>query len=154
MGVFMPAVGVFVFFVVMLVDVIVSAVVVFMVMLMGVIMFVVVFVDVIMFAVVVFVVMLVGVIVPVVIGFVVIVSAVGVFVGAVFIGGEVIGPAVYVYHRMGSGDASPFIGKKLQAPSRKAQFLQFPAQGIGVNPQIHQGAQGHIAGNSGKTIKM
>jgi hypothetical protein len=68
--------------------------------------------------------------------------------------GNVVGPALKVYHGVGSADASPLIGEKFQLPAGKVQLFQLPPQGIGVYPQIHQRAQGHVPGNSGITIKM
>ena len=61
---------------------------------------------------------------------------------------------VQQHHGVNAVNAAPLIAAELQLPAGKSQLAKFSAQGIGVYPQINQGPQGHIAGDSGKTIKM
>jgi hypothetical protein len=59
-----------------------------------------------------------------------------------------------VHHRMGAGDAPPFVLFKAEFPASDAEFFQFLPQEEGVHPQIHQGPEAHVAGDAGLTVKM
>jgi hypothetical protein len=74
--------------------------------------------------------------------------------GVMVIPGRVIGPAPQVHHRPEPPYASPEIPDKIEFPALKPQFAQFRPEEIGIHPQIHQGAQAHIAGDPGVTVKM
>jgi hypothetical protein len=55
---------------------------------------------------------------------------------------------------VGSADAVTLIRRKVKLPAADAKLPQLPADISGIDPQVYQGAQGHIAGNSGKTFKV
>jgi hypothetical protein len=68
--------------------------------------------------------------------------------------GDMIAGSFQFHYRVGPADAVTLIRHKVKFPAADAKFPQFPADIPGIDPQIYQGAQGHIAGNSGKTLKV
>jgi hypothetical protein len=72
----------------------------------------------------------------------------------VLILGQVIRPAFQFDQGVGAADAPPFIPEKADIPASYPQLAQLPPKGLLVHPQVYQGAQGHVAGNAGETVKM
>jgi hypothetical protein len=68
--------------------------------------------------------------------------------------GVVIVPVPQIHNGPGPVDPAAFIPGKVQLPSRKTQLAQFLPQRAGIKPQIHQGPQNHISGDTRETIKV
>jgi hypothetical protein len=68
--------------------------------------------------------------------------------------GDMIAGSLQFYYRVGSADAVTLIRCEAKLPAAYAKLPQFPADIFGIKSQVYQGAQGHIAGNSGKTFKV
>jgi hypothetical protein len=75
-------------------------------------------------------------------------------VSVVLIPGVVIGPVSQVHHRAEPPDGPPGSPGKIEGRGPKAQFAQFGPEDVRIRPQIHQGAQAHIPGDPGVTVKM
>jgi hypothetical protein len=59
------------------------------------------------------------------------------------------------YHNgAGAGDAVPLVPAEFQFPAFKAELAQLAAQFVRIHAQIHQGAQRHVAGYAGETVKV
>jgi hypothetical protein len=58
------------------------------------------------------------------------------------------------YQSSGSGNAASFIADKLKLPSAQVEFFQLREKQRRIRSQIHKGAKGHVAGNTGKAVKM
>jgi hypothetical protein len=67
---------------------------------------------------------------------------------------DVIGLTVQLNHGVHTTDAAALVSLKVQMPAIYAEFAQFTPQFIGGNAQINQSAERHIAGYTGKTVKM
>jgi hypothetical protein len=62
--------------------------------------------------------------------------------------------AAEVYYGVESGyPASPLLDK-IQLPAVKVEFGEFSFEIFGINAEIDQSAQGHVAGNAGEAVKM
>jgi hypothetical protein len=68
--------------------------------------------------------------------------------------GEVIRPALQDHHGVSPGDTAALVPFKTEFPTLQAKFAQLCTKGIGVNPQVYQGPQGHIAGDTGEAVKV
>jgi hypothetical protein len=68
--------------------------------------------------------------------------------------GDVTGLFAKVDHGVHTADAPPLIPDKVQLPAVYTEFVEFGPQAIRINPQVNKGAQGHIAGDTGITIKV
>jgi hypothetical protein len=62
--------------------------------------------------------------------------------------------AMAPHFRMGTADTATLFPAEFQFPPGKAEFLQLTPQLIRITAQINHGPQSHVAGNSGKAVKM
>jgi hypothetical protein len=68
--------------------------------------------------------------------------------------GVVVTPAFQNDKGPGSTYAAPPVADKIQLPASKPQLGKLRAQDGGVNAQVDKRAQGHVAGNSCRAVKM
>jgi hypothetical protein len=69
-------------------------------------------------------------------------------VGVVFV------MAFYSDNGARSANTAALVADKIQRPAGKPEFGKLRAQGFGADAYIDKSAQGHIAGNSGRAVKM
>jgi hypothetical protein len=64
------------------------------------------------------------------------------------------GPAFRIDNRVDAAYAAAILPDKVQCPALKPKFGEFGPQQAGIDSQVYKGTQYHIAGNTGKAIKM